>query len=531
MTEQKRLLTRSAIKPALFIMVLGMLAATYLHWPALTEENVYRSDIRQAPHWAAYHTTSFQDDDWLVEYARYNESPVQNVIYFVGTYFVDMVPLSKILAVVSYGAAAALFFLVGNALYGVQGGLLAGIFFTFLPDQFEFSAGFFSKFWMNPLLLLTIFALETKRWRWLLFLLPFGALAYPIAAVLMGGIAGVYMLLLIPTDRASAKEVFSHLSVASIVSLAILLIKYASPPEFIGPMTSGAELRAMPEMLSGGLLGSSPYIPIPSVWSEIAKQVVHPFVLGAGALYAIVLRKKLGWSTAWTAVLVASIVFYIYADWFFIKLYIPNRYTRHSLAVLLILWNARNLDAVLRMVSRRALRYAVLAGVLAAGAWFHRGTFEFGEDTDNRTRYAAMNDFISTLPDDVLIAGPPRYMDDVPIQARRSVLVNFKLSHPWRKYFYEEVRRRTLDTYQAIYARDVATINRLHEKYGVDYLVTAKSLYEPRLMYGGLIYVRPYSLLIDYMAKADGIPVLASPPPESVVYNSQGFVVLKLPME
>ena len=97
--------------------LLGLLPAIYLHWPLLTE------------------------------YARFNESPLQNAIYFVGTWFVNVIPLSKVLAILSYGLATA-----------------------FFPHHFVYSAGFFSKFWAMPILLACVWILHSERWRWLLAL-------------------------------------------------------------------------------------------------------------------------------------------------------------------------------------------------------------------------------------------------------------------------------------------------------------------------------------------------------------------------
>ncbi|HIF22951.1 MAG TPA: hypothetical protein EYQ27_13855, partial [Gemmatimonadetes bacterium] len=194
-------LTRRTILLAVSLFAVGAGAATYLHWPALTSYEVYRSDIRQAPHWAAYHATSFRADDMLLEYARYNVTPLQNAIYYVGTFVVDIVDLTKILAILSYGLGAMLFFLFGRALYGTRAGVLAGLFFTFLPDQFEFSAGFFSKFWMAPIILLGVYVLETRKWRLIVPVMLFAAVAYPVSAVMIGAFVATYMVFVALEDR------------------------------------------------------------------------------------------------------------------------------------------------------------------------------------------------------------------------------------------------------------------------------------------------------------------------------------------
>jgi len=511
------------------MFAVGAGAATYLHWPALQSYEVYRSDIRQAPHWAVYHTTSFSEDDMLIEYARYNESPLQNAIYYVGTYVADMVDLTKLFAILSYGFGALLFFLVGRALYGTRAGVLAGLFFTFLPDQFEFSAGFFSKFWMAPVILMGVYVLETRKWSLIIPLMLFGALAYPVSAVMIGAFVATYIVFVAVEDRKAAVSLLAYLSAGSALALAVLLPKYLSPPDFIGSQLSGDLIHQMPEMIRGGF-NTNPYIPIPSVWSQVWRLIGHPFVLVSAALYALVLRKKFQWNTTWTALLLAGVLCYVAADAFFMRLYIPNRYTRHSLAVILILWNAKNLDTLLLQVSRRWLRYAVLIAVLGTGGYMHRDTFEQGEDTTDRRQYHWLNEFIRGLPDGALIAGPPHIMDDVAVQGRHSVLVNFKLSHPWWDGYYPEIKRRTIASFEALYATDTAAINRLYDEYGVSYFVVGRSYYNPRLIDRGRFYVNPYNTLINRLTPVEEDFVLENPPPESVVYDEGAYLVVQLPL-
>ncbi len=524
-----RALTRRTLLIAVLLFSTGAAAATYLHWPALRSYEVYRSDIRQAPHWAAYHSTSFTADDMLLEYARYNESPLQNAIYYVGTYVVDMVDLTKVLAILSYGFGALLFFLVGRALYGTRAGVLAALFFTFLPDQFEFSAGFFSKFWMTPVILLGVYVLETKKWPLIIALMLFGSLAYPVSVVMLGAFVAMYMIFVAVEDRKSALPILTYLSVGSALALAVLLSKYLSPPDFIGSLLPGAQIHQMPEMIRGGF-NTSPYVPIPSVWSQVWRLLGHPFVLGSAALYAVVLRKKLHWDTTWTALLVAGVLCYAAADDFFMRLYIPNRYTRHSVAVVLILWNARNLDALLGRVPRRWLRYALLIAVLGTGGYMHRDTFEQGEDTTDRRRYRQLNEFIRGLPDGALIAGPPRYMDDVPIQGRHSVLVNFKLSHPWWDEYYPEVKERTIATFEALYATDTTAINRLYHEYGVSHFVVGQSYFGEQAIARGRIYVNPYNQVINRLTATEADFILERPPAASLVYDEGAYAVVELPL-
>ncbi|NQT97385.1 MAG: hypothetical protein HQ562_06550, partial [Candidatus Marinimicrobia bacterium] len=53
-------------------------------------------------------------------------------------------------------------FLIGRSLDGLRAGLLIALFFTFFPGQFEYSIGFFSKFWITPLIMFAFWSLEKR---------------------------------------------------------------------------------------------------------------------------------------------------------------------------------------------------------------------------------------------------------------------------------------------------------------------------------------------------------------------------------
>ncbi len=521
---------RNILFLAMALFVLGLSMAIYFHWPALTHYAIYKSDIRQSPHWAAYHTTSFRSDDILVQYGSFNESPLQNLIYYVATFFGDMVTITKILSVLSYGFATVLFFIIGMSLFGMRGGILAALFFAFFPDQFDYSAGFFSKYWMIPLLITCIWILKKERWKYLTILLPLSSLAYPPATVLLGMTVLVYTILVGCTDRIKVRAIAPHLVAGALCALILLLIKYIHPPSFIGPMTAGEQLLKMPEMYSGGLVRSA-YLPIPSLFHELVSHLLHPFVLLSALGYFLILGiRGVAWDKTWTALFIASVICYLLSDYFFMRLYIPNRYTRYSMAVILILWNARNCDYVLARISRTWIQITVFILIMATAGYAYRDNFNQQRNAMDRRRYAPLCEFIGQLPEKILVAGPPRYMDDITVQSKRSVLCNYKMAHPWFTQYYREIKERTLATFRAIYATDIGPVNELHKKYGVTHLVVGRSYFCDRLRRKN-IYVKPYN---DYILKIIGGKryfLLQAPPHDSVVYRDSRYSVIRLPLK
>ncbi len=514
----------------LLLFAVGLAAGTYLHWPALTEPSRYKSDMRQEPHWVAFHEDSFRDEDPILEYAHFNESPLQNSIYWVATLFGEMLWVSKVMAVVSYGLLAAVFFAVGRLWFGARCGALLAVFITFFPDQFEFSAGFYSKFWIIPAVLIGLYLLSSRRWRGLVLLLPAAALAYPVAAVVVGLISAIYLAMLWLEERERAARLLRPLAIGSLLAVAILAVKYISPPEFLGPMRPRAELLAMPEMVEGGM-NNAPYVPIPSLVDELEERLWHPFVVFSSVFYFLVLgRRGVGWQRSWTALLLAAIVGYIAADLLFMRLYIPNRYTRYSLAVLVALWHARNWDLILDRVPWRWARVLAVVALLAVGGYAYRDTFRIGKDTQDRSRYDGLCEFVATLPEKSLIAGPPRRLDDIMLRSKRSVLTTYKLAHPWFTGYYGLIEQRTRDDLRALFADTPGPINALHSTYGVTHLVIEDNLYD-RAARRRSVYVEPYDEFIyRELVRRDKRYLLRQPPPESVLYRDRRYTVIALPL-
>ncbi len=527
---------------ALGFFLVGLAAAVYLHWPALTQPSTYKSDMRQGPHWVAFHETSFRADDPILEYAHFNVSPLQNSIYWVATLFGEVLWVSKVMAVLSYGLLSVTFFVVGRLWFGARFGALLALFITFFPDQFDFSAGFYSKFWIIPLILIAVFLLSRGAWRGLIALMPFAAIAYPVSAVVIGLISAIYMVMLAFEQRDQAVQLFRFLAIGSAIAIGILAIKYVSPPDLVGPMRSGAELLRMPEMLDGGL-NRSPYVPVPSLFEELEDHLWHPFVVYSAVFYLLVLgRRGIAWERSWTALFLAAVIGYLVADYFFMRLYIPNRYTRYSLAVLLALWNARNWDLILAKISRRSAsplgrpflnrvaQVALVGGLITAGGYAYQDTFRQGKDTGNRSRYDELCEFVATLPEKALIAGPPRRLDDIMLRSKRSVLTTYKLAHPWFTGYYALIEERTKDNFRALFADTVLPINALHTNYGVTYLIAQHNDYRRNLQ-RRQIYVQPYNnFIFDELIPGKRSFVLADPPPESIVFRSSRYLVIKLPL-
>lgn len=527
MSARRSLRLPPTLPLVLLTFLVGAGSAVYLTWPQFVSTEVYASGLCQSVHFVAYHSAAFSPSDLLVEYSAFNESPLQNLLFFVGTYVADPVRLSNVLTAVFFGAAAVLFFLVGQALFDTPTGLSAAVLFSLLPEQAGYFNGASSRSWGIPLTLVGVYLLHRNRPAWFLALLPFSALAHPPATILVGLVALTYLGLTFREDRRQGMLGAEYLFVGGIIAVVLLSVKHLAPPPDIGLLTPGAVLRALPEMNPGGITACLPALP---VTEEVLRHLAHPVILWGAVLFLAVLGpRRLAWETTWTALLIAGVVGYVAADRFFMTLYLPQHYTNYSLAVLWSLWGARNAVLTLRRVPWRWGRRVGFLALVAAGLFLSRTELHRGKYALHEERYARVCSFLRTLPAGVLLAGHPETLNQIPIQGRRAVLCNYKLAHPWFSAYYREMRARLRASLKAFYAEDVRPLNDLARLYGVTHFVVEKRFLRPNRR------VRqnrePYSRYERRLRARNRHLFLSRPPTDSLLYEDADFVVLRLPLK
>jgi hypothetical protein len=177
----------------------------------------------------------------------------------------------------------------------------------------------------------------------------------------------------------------------------------------------------------------------------------------------------------------ASLVLYFLARLFLLKLFVPDRYLLYTLNLLYCLGLALSLQAALR-VERWPRHLAILALVAAAslGAWRLQGG-----GLKDYSAYRAVYAALAGTPKDVLIAGHPNLMDNIPTFAQRRTLVTYKLAHPWSRGYWEKIAPRLHDLFKAYYAADPQEVVAFCRKYGIAFLIVDDRHFTPAFLKGG----------------------------------------------
>jgi hypothetical protein len=238
----------------------------------------------------------------------------------------------------------------------------------------------------------------------------------------------------------------------------------------------------------------------------------QPFLLLASGLVAFLLAEELAW-----------------------KLHVPTRVLSHTWAPLIAVIVPIALFAGLRAVLPRAKRLVAALGVILclgvplAGHGDGLGTlFLYSNHGGDAALFRWLKKHTAK---DAVFAGNFRAMDNIFLFAQRRVYMNWGMAHPFRRGYWEEVKRRTLLMYQAYYATSLDDVKRFGEDEGVRYFIVDDRRFET--FDEGRTIIKPFPPLTAPIramfntCKASTC-VLSNPPPASVVFKHKFWTVIDL---
>ncbi|MCP4373294.1 MAG: hypothetical protein GY797_35085 [Deltaproteobacteria bacterium] len=131
----------------------------------------------------------------------------------------------------------------------------------------------------------------------------------------------------------------------------------------------------------------------------------------------------------------------------------------------------------------------------------------------------ALLEFLETLPKDVLLAGTPIALDNVPLFAKRQVLFNHDVGGANSTTIREALA--------AYYSDDPHAVVDFCQEYNVDYLVIDTQAYTQDYLSTQKIYFEPYNQELMPRVIKQGTFLLAEIPASKLVYTSGPYRVIK----
>jgi hypothetical protein len=319
----------------------------------------------------------------------------------------------------------------------------------------------------------------------------------------------------------------------------ILLYSYKSSPDFLGSIITRSEAKAMAELGANGrsdffrehfyeyLFMGRAGLNLDKISGYILLLIPMGFVLGRGIF---------GVNRIIYDIIISSSVLFIIAHLVLFKLHLPSRYVLYTFPVafnLIVALNFQmfvegvrlkyNIDLIQKTPS--AKKVFVVLTIITIVILSHK-IHDFRPIVDKVGLYK----FLSTLPKDVLIAGYPKDMDDIPLFSKRKVLMNRELALPYYKNYYSEIRRRTFDFFAAYYSNDPGEILGFCRKYGIDYIVVNKNHFNKEFL-SGKIYYSPFGEYAKSLIEKNKTFVLDNIADSKKVFKNDTYYVVNCEKE
>jgi hypothetical protein len=570
-----RIRTRLDWSRALFIAGL-VISIAVIYGPALVEHirrasnpYVFNDDVRiHIFPFFKYEDPALFPTDYFGPYIRACFVPIgYRVFYTVNAFLWGAAATSKVLPYILLIVTLLALAIAAHRLAGYSGAFSAMALTLSNPIFLARLAGGLQRSFAFPMLALSAVALIYAKPRLLAAITCIGAAFYPSTAIVAGIALTMWLLVFPPQSRSGAHEwtLFRRLRLLAItggVSFLILLPTVFATHAY-GRALGPKDALTYPELGRDGRYGSADRPPFGSFPQRALEQAQALFV-PVGQPYSAALQRWAKKRDRWTgnapgdviieivtaAMIVGGVLFaaqdkaarrflliaaaawvaHVAAKLVMPYLFIPQRYVAYPIPIMMALIVPAAGAALARQISQPRLRPiaqeigAIIISLLVLLPFGGRGSAVAGLDIDVTAQHR-LYDFVARLPKDVLIAGWPTQMDDVPYVCRRQAFLTSELHLPQQKGYTDEMRRRARALINAYFATDLRPLQYLRDHFGVTHLI-----FDEHALESPPWYFKPFSNWVQE-AFTEGQPKGFEIPRQlnsATVFSDGSFYVLDL---
>lgn len=518
-----------------FLMITSILVTLYCQYPLLINKYAINDDVRQVSYFYSQHRDPelFQGD-FIVDYHNKWWPWGMNIViifYSIVGLFYDPIQFTKILPFFLCSLSALYMFKIGELLRGAIAGFLAGLMFIFVVwsrESFEtFGQGNVKEFSVLFCIMFLYYFLKKDFFKAGINTVLL-ALFYPPLLLVCLSTYAISLLFDFFIDHKIEQSKFLIFIGAVIIIIAIFVSQY--PPGQI-KLISLKEMRGMEEFYRGGRIPAL----FPSFYERWANEesglaIDYPikWLVFVSLLVFLILRKKaLNTipSSLWNFIFV-SFTLFIISNIFMFFLYGPSRYVRYSLPFFLILFIALNIGELYEVIKFKGKRLFFLWGFV----FFVFISFIPKLDVGGFiiAPFPNLYRFLQTLPKDVLIAGHPSLMDNVPTFAERKAFITEEASVPYYTNFYPIIKERTYNFFKAYYSDSLKEIYDFCKMHNINYIIVDKKHFSNAYFKGNRFYLNPFNGYIKNLIKNKTTFALMSIPQNKRIFEDNDVFVVKV---
>jgi hypothetical protein len=543
-----------------FVVLTASAVGINSQYPALVNDYIVNGDVPQHIYWMQ----QFLDgelfrDDILTAFAKHMQPYGLIVFYRVATIAVDPIFASKVVPILMYVLSTLYLFRLVKYIGGDLSGLLAAVLFIIIPPFITVMVGGTARTFAYPLVIMFLYYLIRKEYLKASVMVVLQAACYPMVSLvsllcyLLTFLKGQLYKLSLDVQR---EKMLCYVC-AVLASIVILGAKYHS----LHTSSLGrAGVVTRPQMLDKAEFserGRFQIIPQRSVLQALVFMSTTPFMefIVASPLYLAIRHAKpvflnpaavslvmfciMGFVVLFLGneikqarlsippeliyVVIASAIMYQVADWLLFKLYLPMRYLQFTVPLIVLIAVSLmivRLTARLSSHQSKIVTVAVIAFLLA-----HFNILK-GTGLSDKTEYKNLYLYLNSLPKSVLIAAPPYIADYIPTFTKKKVFINFELAHPWARSYWEVIKSRPQEFFEAYYSDQIDAVAHFCKKNGIDYLVIDKRHFRYEYLQEGQIYFEPISTEVRrYAKKQKRFALLDIPDANKVFVDGDVFVI------
>jgi hypothetical protein len=369
-----------------------------------------------------------------------------------------------------------------------------------------------------PFLFIFFIGLEKKNYKLLSSGVILGSLFYPLLYPLTLGTFFTYLVFRLLKEKKAefGKEDKLYLLLAVILPLFFLAFKTSTRPSFLGQLMTRKEMLANPIFYAGG---RSNYFPFQPYSYYLYKYLFTDFITTTAiALGLWQIFKNKNWGLP-LVTLVASLILFELSKYFFIKLYLPDRYPLFLLTFLRILLLSQGTIFILNLTSLKFLKILCLITIPLGILSFPQNRIYpgIGNIRLSDENVKKMCKYIKDKPADIFIAAPPYIGDFISAFCEKKVLLKYELTQAWFKNYFKIVSQRTIDFFRAYYSDNIEEIKNFLHKYRLNYIIVDLYYFHPKVLKTGKIYINPFDgyikknilagkhdfIILKYLSKAE----------------------------
>jgi hypothetical protein len=330
-----------------------------------------------------------------------------------------------------------------------------------------------------PLFLAFLYYFQQKKLIPCLVIVILQALFYPQCVLIYGGVFFIQLVLSLKNKRILDKFALVGWGLSVLV-----LIPYLLKTTPFGPIITVEAARLLPEFSPSGrsafFRDNEPinfflFAGRSGMFSSLNLIPIHNYLaLFLPILFyfsdRVTLIKKVNFQLLNKLILV-SITLFILAHIFLFKLYLPSRYTVHSLRIVIAIASAVVLTIIIDKLFKLPQIISIFAVILVSipvifypnfMKTFPKGFYEIGTQPE-------LYQFFQQQPKDIIIASLTSESDNLLSFTGRSVLVSREYAIPFHRGYYDQFRQRIIDTIQAQYTPDLNLLKSYHQKYKITF--------------------------------------------------------------